>query len=489
MMNNSDLSIVILCAGNGTRMRSKKPKVLHTLAGKTLIERVVETASLLEPKKIILVHNPEHQTQLEDLLQSYPITWVAQTERRGTGHAVLQALPYIETNQSLVLYGDVPLLPQKLLTTLQEHTATQFGMITAQTPTPHGFGRIIRDEKHNIIRIVEEKDADASTKLIEEINTGIMLFPTQFLQESLPKLEPKNAQGEYYLTDCVALWQEKSIPVKSVSATCFWHIQGVNTQAELVHLERTWMRYQAEKLLEQGVRITDPERFDIHGNLICENDISISPNVYIKDHCEIGENSSIGNNCSLNRVKIGKNVVIGNFCELENVHIEDNAKIDSFSKLENTLVGQHAKVGPYAYVRPGTKIGNHAKLGAFVEAKNSELEYGSKVAHLSYVGDCKIGENSNIGAGFVHANYHGPHREKSTSSIGKNAFIGANCTIVSPITIGEDSTVGAGTTVRKNVADNAMHVTLGKEVTKENWQEQEQPSLSNNEENSSLQTL
>ena len=468
-MKNPDLSIVILCAGNGTRMHSNKPKVLHTLAGKTLIERVVETAASLEPQKIILVHNPEHRPQLEPLLTQHNITWVAQTERRGTGHAVLQALPHLITKQSLVLYGDVPLLPQTLLETLQVKSKEHFGMITAHTKTPFGFGRIIRNNHQDIIRIVEEKDADEATKLIEEINTGIMLFPTSFLEESLPKLEPKNAQGEYYLTDCVALWQEKATPVKSVSAPCFWHIQGVNTQAELVHLERTWMLHRAEQLLLKGVRIADPTRFDYYGHLEHQKDLSIAPNVSLEGHCTIGENTSIGSECVLKNVHIGNNVTLSDHCRLENVTVEDGTYIHSHSVIIQSHIGPNAHVGPFAYIRPGTTLGPSTKIGSFVETKNTQVAENAKVPHLAYVGDTKIEAEVNIGAGFVHANYHGPGQPKAYSTIKEQTQVGANCTIVGPCEVGARSTIGAGTTIRNDIEENSLFVTLGKPVEKKSW--------------------
>ena len=487
-MTIQDLTVVILAAGNGTRMHSQVPKVLHQLAGQTFLGRVITTANNLQPEKIIVVCNPEHQETLATLPEAKNITWAPQKERRGTGHAAQMALPFVDTKNCLVLYGDVPLIPESLLKKLLNHANESFGMITASTPKPHGFGRIIRNEAHDIMRIIEQADASPEEQKIEEINTGIMVFPTDFLRHALPELKPQNAQGEYYLTDCVALWKNtQSTPVHSVTAEEFWHIQGVNTKKQLIDLERIWMQYQADRLLEEGVLIRDPVRFDCSGSLTCGQDVVIEPNVSIQGpctlgnncvieagvklsgNCVIGDNTIIHANSIITNSTTGSQCSIGAHCILVDTKLDNQVTINNHSQLESSFVDSHARVGPYAYARPGTTIGESAKFGSFVEAKNTQIKPGASVAHFAYVGDCQIGEKTNIGAFIVHCNYHGPGKPKAYSSIGDHAFIGAGTQIVGPAELGNGCIIGAGSTVRGNVDDNELYVDKKSPIRKEDW--------------------
>lgn len=494
-MTIQDLSIVILAAGNGTRMHSQTPKVLHQLAGQTFLGRVITTASKLEPQKIVVVCNPEHQETLASLPEAKNIIWAPQHERKGTGHAVQMALPFVDTKNCLVLYGDVPLIPESLLNHLLDHANNSFAMITASTPNPQGFGRIIRNESGAITSIVEQADASPEEQKIEEINTGIMVFPTDFLRHSLPSLRAQNAQGELYLTDCVALWQNsQEAPVRSVTAEAFWHIQGVNTKRQLVDLERTWMQHQANTYLDEGVLIRDPARFDCSGNLSCGQDVVIEPNVTIHGHCVfgnncvvkagvqllgtcvIGDNTVIHANSILTDSTIGAHCSIGAHSTLVDTQLGSQVTIHNHSELQSSFVDSHARVGPYAYARPGTTIGESAKFGSFVEAKNTQIKPGASVAHFAYVGDCQIGEKTNIGAFTVHCNYHGAGKPKAYSSIGDHAFIGAGTQIVGPAELGNGCIIGAGSTVRGNVDDDELYVDKKSPIRKENWGDSKKPA-------------
>ena len=448
-----DVTVIILAAGDGTRMRSSTPKVLHKIGGQTLLQRVLHKAKQLAVKDILLVHNPKHHTSLAAAIDPSMVTWIRQEQALGTGHAVLQALGKVRTKRCLILYGDVPLVPIQLLESLLDKATTGLGMITASTDQPDGFGRIIRNDKQQIQAIIEQKDACQKVAAIQEINTGMMCIPTTFLETFLPQLQAKNAQGEYYLTDCVAQWQQtQPEAIVSVQAETFWHVQGINSVHDLVQLERIWMRHRAHELIRSGVCIRDPNRFELYGDLHCGKDVVIEPNCQFYGTCVIGDNCNIASHSSLH-----------------NVHLEDNVCIKSHCVLEDTKIKSGARVGPFAYTRPHTQVGTNAKLGSFVETKNTQIGDEASVAHFAYVGDTEIGRRANVGAMFVNANFHGHSQPKSTARIGEGAAIGAQVVLVGNISIGEFASIGAGSTIRGNTKAYSLTVTKGQTVVKEQW--------------------
>lgn len=435
------MDVVILAAGQGTRMKSSLPKVLHKLAGKPMLEHVINTARQLNPTKIVVVCG-NGSDKVKEYFSDQPITWVEQSEQLGTGHAVQQALPYLsDESDVIVLYGDVPLIQ---ISTLEKMNGADLTLLTSHFEDSHGFGRIIRDTENNVLSIVEQKDASEEQKNIKEINSGIMATKVVLLKEWLPKLQNKNAQKEFYLTDIVAMAVSEAKTVASVLAPS-GEVKGVNDRRELSQLERLLQLWTAEKLLRQGVSIIDPSRFDCRGDLNVDRDVTIDINVVFEGDVTIGRNTLIGPNCVI------KNSVIG-----ENVEIKAN------SVIEGAVIESSAVIGPFARLRPGTKISKGARVGNFVEIKNTVLGEGSKASHLSYLGDATIGTNVNIGAGTITCNYDG--RNKHHTTIEDNAFIGSNTELVAPVTIGAGATIGAGSTISKDAP--AAKLTLARTVQK-----------------------
>ncbi|AIT09232.1 bifunctional N-acetylglucosamine-1-phosphate uridyltransferase/glucosamine-1-phosphate acetyltransferase [Candidatus Francisella endociliophora] len=444
------LSVVILAAGKGSRMNSNKPKVLQTLAGETLIKHVINRVKPLNPDNIIVV-NGHLKEMVEDNLVGQNITFVEQREQLGTGHAVLQALPQIKEDKVLILYGDVPLISTEVLANLIKSASDDLAVLTAIVDNPTGLGRIVRDKFGAVSHIVEEKDATDGQRQIKEINTGIYCVAREHLEKWLPNLGNSNAQGEYYLTDIVAMARKDNISITVTHPVEEFEIQGVNDRAQLAQLERQWQKHIADVIMAKGVSIADPHRFDVRGKLEVGRDCWLDINVIIK-----------GN------VKLGNNVVVGANCILKNCTIEDNVKIKANSMVDGSIIREGAIVGPFARVRPDCDIKEGAVIGNFVEAKKTVLGKGSKASHLTYLGDSEIGANCNIGAGVITCNYDGVNKFKTT--IGDYAFIGSDSQLVAPVNIGQGATVGAGSTIAKDVPADNLAISRARQRHIDSWE-------------------
>ena len=448
------LSVVILAAGKGKRMASGISKVLHSVGGISLLERVLNTARSLEAYAIYVVYNSSSESLLHEKFNHLPVHWVEQNEQLGTGHAVSKVIPFCndDNDQILVLYGDVPLISAKTLQDLLHSTPFDgLGLLVAKLPDPTGLGRIIRNELGNIISIVEHKDANKQQLKICEINTGIMTTSSKNLKRWLPKLDNNNQQKEYYLTDIVAMAVAEGCPVGDVMAHCFEEVQGVNNRWDLTKLERYFQQSMAKKLALAGATIIDPNRIDIRGdNVYVSHDVVIDVNVILEGKIRLGRN-----------VRIGPNVL------LKNVTIDKNTEILSNSVIEDTVIGPQCSVGPFARIRPGSILEKGVKVGNFVEIKKSTLRIESKVNHLTYLGDAIIGKNVNIGAGTITCNYDGAN--KWPTKIEDGAFIGSHATLVAPIIIGKNATIGAGSTITQDAPANHLTLSRERQHTIKNW--------------------
>jgi len=446
------MNVVILAAGQGKRMRSDLPKVLHRLAGRPLLAHVLDAARATGAKKICVVYGHGGET-VPAALAAGDVTWVKQEPQQGTGHAVLQALPHLDpAGATLVLYGDVPLIRAETLGRLI--AATQDGrilaLLTVHLADPRGYGRIVRDEHGAILRIVEDRDASAAERALDEVNTGILVAPTGRLAQWLPALGRGNAQGEYYLTDIVGRAVAEGLPVSGVQPEDAWEAAGVNSQAQLAALERIHQGRSAARLMEQGVGLADPARIDLRGELICGRDVFIDINCLFEG-----------------RVDIGDGVVIGPNCVIRDCSIGAGSRINAFSHLDAAQVGPACSIGPYARLRPGTVLGRDVHIGNFVEVKNSRISDHSKANHLSYVGDSEVGRRVNIGAGTITCNYDGVNKHRTV--IEDDAFIGSDTQLVAPVTVGRGATLGAGTTLTGNAPPDALTVSRAKQVTIAGW--------------------
>lgn len=447
------LNVVILAAGKGKRMASKIPKVLHPLAGISLLERVVKTVQSLHADTINIIYGNGDNT-VPEKLSELPVRWIKQEEQLGTGHAVLQALPFIKNDdQVLILYADVPLISTKTLKHLLETTPHNgLGLVVVELEDPTGLGRIIRNEMGNIVRIVEHKDASTKQLKIREVNTGIMTMRGKHLKKWLPKLENSNRQKEYYLTDVVALAVAEDFPVGGVLARYHQEVQGVNDRWELALLERYYQRRIAKRLALAGATIVDPDRIDVRG-----------------DDVHVGHDVTIDINVVLDgKVRIGKKTYIGPNVVLKNVTIGDNVKILSNSVVEGATIANDCKVGPFARIRPESVLEKGAKVGNFVEMKKAKLGRGSKASHLSYLGDATIGSEVNIGAGTITCNYDGVNKWQTT--IKDYAFIGSNTALVAPVIVAEGATIGAGSTITQDAPPNQLTIARIKQSTINGWQ-------------------
>ena len=444
-------SVIILAAGKGTRMRSNLPKVLQPLAGRPLLRHVIETAKKLNAANIITIYG-HGGDKVQQAFEQENVQWVEQAEQLGTGHAVKVTLPVLPTDGvSLILSGDVPCITQetleKLLAVSRE---TGIGLVTLTLNDAAGYGRIVR-ENNKIQAIVEHKDANDAQRQIKEINTGIYCVSNAKLHQWLPKLSNKNAQGEYYLTDIVAMAIADGLEVASVEPERAFEVEGVNDRVQLAALEREFQSYQAKKLMQQGVHLIDPARFDLRGNLSVGRDVRIDINVIIEGDCEFGDN-----------------VEIGAGCVIKNTKIAAGSKVQPYSIFDNAIVGEDAQIGPFSRLRPGAKLANQVHIGNFVEVKNSSIGLGSKANHFTYLGDAEVGAGSNIGAGTITCNYDGANKFKTI--IGDSAFIGSNSSLVAPVSIGNGATVGAGSVITRDVAENSLAFERSKQVAKENYQ-------------------
>ena len=445
------LAVVILAAGKGTRMKSSMPKVLHPLAHKPLVQHVIDTARSLDPSQIVVVYG-HGGDQVREVVIDADLSWAEQAEQLGTGHAVQQAMPHIkEADRVLVLYGDVPLTSAETLRELLDQAGKGMGLLTINLDDPSGYGRIVRDDKGAVERIVEQKDANADELAIQEVNTGIMVFPGEKLSGWLNGLSNNNAQGEYYLTDLLAMAVSDGVSIAVTQPEHQFEADGVNNKLQLAELERAYQRLQADCLMTDGVLLRDPNRFDLRGSLTHGTDCEIDINVIIEGNVTLGNN-----------VKIGANVV------LRNVSIGDNTVVVENCIFDDATIGADCTIGPFSRLRPGADLTGGAHIGNFVEIKKSVVGLGSKVNHLTYIGDSQIGAGVNIGAGTITCNYDGAN--KHTTVIGDNAFIGSNSALVAPVTIGKGATIGAGSVIRKDTPDDKLTLSGGKQVTIENWE-------------------
>lgn len=450
-MSNSAMSVVILAAGKGTRMYSDLPKVLHRIAGKPMVQHVIDTANQSGAQRVHLVYGHGGEL-LKQTLQDDALNWVLQAEQLGTGHAMQQAAPWFADDEDiLMLYGDVPLITVETLTRLRAvKPEGGIGLLTVNLDDPTGYGRIVR-ENGDIIGIVEHKDASEALRQISEINTGILIASGADLKRWLGKLTNNNVQGEYYITDIIALAHEEGRKIIAAQPTCLSEVEGVNNRLQLSHLERVYQAGQAEKLLLAGVMLLDPARFDLRGELTYGRDVEIDTNVIIEGHVTLGNRVRIGAGCII------KNSVIGDDCDISPYSVVEDAQLNTF-----------CTIGPFARLRPGAELDEGAHVGNFVEIKKARLGKGSKVGHLSYLGDAEIGDNVNIGAGTITCNYDGANKFKTV--IGNDVFVGSDTQLVAPVCVGRGATIAAGTTVTRDINDNELVLSRVPQIHKQGWQ-------------------
>ena len=449
------LSIIILAAGQGTRMYSELPKVLHQLAGKSLLEHVHHTASMMETRGIHIIYGYGGD-QLVEEHSHLDVDWVEQKEQLGTGHAVKQALPNIpDKDLVLVLYGDVPLITNETLSDLVNAAEeTTFSLLTTFVEDPRGYGRIVRDENDEVSRIVEEKDASNDEKRINEINTGMMVVNGKALKQWVEKLEDNNAQSEFYLTDVIEMAVNDGIKINAVQPYSEVEIRGVNDRAQLSELERYYQLIQAHQLMRRGITIMDPGRFDLRGDLEIDSDCYIDINVILEG-----------------RLKIGSGVRIGANCIIKDTVIDDDVEILPNSVIDNAVIGKACRIGPFARIRPESVLNENVHVGNFVEIKKSVVGSGSKVNHLSYIGDSEVGTDTNIGAGVITCNYDGANKHKTI--IGDNVFIGSDVQLVAPVSVSSGATIAAGTTITKDVAENELALSRTPQKSMSDWKRPE----------------
>jgi bifunctional UDP-N-acetylglucosamine pyrophosphorylase/glucosamine-1-phosphate N-acetyltransferase len=446
-----NLAVCILAAGKGKRMYSNLPKVLHRIADKPLVGHVLDTAAKLTATTPIVIYGHGGE-QLRQVYADREIVWVEQREQLGTGHAVAQALPVLPADALiLILYGDVPLLSPATLERLIAATEDGFALLTVTLADAAGYGRIVRNHVGDIVRIVEHKDANPEQLSIREVNTGIMAVRAEFLRRWLPRLGNQNAQGEYYLTDCVEMAIEDGIRVVGVVARDEFEVTGVNDRVQLAELERAYQRAQARALMEAGVTLRDPARLDIRGCLRCGRDVVIDINAVFEGDVELGDGVQIGPNCVV-----------------RDSVLDAGVEVLPHSIIERARVGRDARIGPFARIRPDTTLGPDVHIGNFVEVKKSTIDAGSKVNHLSYVGDSEIGRNVNVGAGTITCNYDGAFKHKTV--IEDDAFIGSDTQLVAPVKVGRGATVGAGTTVTDDVAADSLVISRVRQKAISGWQ-------------------
>ncbi|MDC0910390.1 bifunctional UDP-N-acetylglucosamine diphosphorylase/glucosamine-1-phosphate N-acetyltransferase GlmU [Candidatus Pseudothioglobus singularis] len=441
---------IILAAGQGTRMNSQTAKVLHKVGKKSLLQHVIDASRpLVNSINVIIGH---HSESVKKTTSNDDINWVNQKEQLGTGHAVQQAIPHINDNSiCLILYGDVPLIKTETLQILTDKAESSgFSLLSVMMENPFGYGRIIRDSNNSILSIVEQKDASKDELQVREINTGIMAIRGSILKKYLKELEPNNSQGELYLTDIVEKAVKDNVNIASFICESVAEVMGINDKNQLSQAERAYQQNKASDLMSKGLTIMDPKRFDCRGELSFKDDCVIDVNVVFEGDNDLGKNVLISPNCIIKASKIG-----------DNTHILAN------SIIENAVIGSNTSIGPFARIRPETKIGNHSKIGNFVEVKKSSIENNSKVSHLSYIGDSKIGNDVNVGAGVITCNYDGIN--KFQTEIKDGAFVGSNSQLVAPVTIGKNATIGAGSTITQNTPDGQLTLSRNKQSTISKW--------------------
>lgn len=446
----SDLSVVILAAGQGTRMRSTLPKVLHAVAGKPMLQHVIDAAGKLSAGAIYVVYGHGGEA-VRSSLAAQPVQWIEQAEQLGTGHAVNQAMPAIpEHHIVMVLYGDVPLITEDTLEQLAVAARNGLGLLTTHLSEPRGYGRIVRDDGGNVLAIVEEKDASEQQRTIQEVNTGMLAVGAENLRRWLNALDNNNAQGEYYLTDIIAMAVNEGVAVQTVNPKVVSEVMGVNNRVQLAQLERDYQRSRAEALMSSGVTLLDPERFDLRGALKAGQDVIIDVNVVMEGD-----------------VTLGDGVYIGPNCYLRDVAIAAGTRINSHSVLEQADIGEDCRIGPFARIRPETELADKVHIGNFVEVKKSQVATGSKINHLSYVGDTVVGSGVNIGAGVITCNYDGANKHRTV--IGDNAFIGSDTQLVAPVEVGAGATIGAGSTITHDTPTGELTLSRVRQKTINGW--------------------
>ena len=444
------LDILVLAAGLGKRMRSSIPKVLHPLAGRPLLAHVLDTARELSPRKIVVVHG-HGADQVRSAFPEEHIEWALQAEQLGTAHAVMQAMPRVGADADvLLLYGDVPLVRTATLKRLLEAAREGLAVLTADLENPAAYGRVVRDAQGRVERIVEQRDASAAERGIREINAGFYALSARRLSAWLKKIDNRNAQKEYYLTDLVGLAVGDGVPVVAVKAADPWEAAGVNSKRELADLERQYQKLYSEKLMEAGVTLADPARIDVRGTLDCGRDVAIDVNCVFEG-----------------RVSLGDGVRIGPNCVLRNITVAANTQILGFCFMEDSAIGERCRIGPFARLRPGAQLAEEVHIGNFVEVKASRLGAGSKANHLSYLGDSEIGARVNVGAGTITCNYDGAAKHRTV--IEDDCFIGSDATLVAPLRIARGSYIGAGSTINKDTPAGQLTVARARQVSIPGW--------------------
>ena len=444
------LNIVILAAGQGSRMYSQTPKVLHRLGGKTLLEHVIHTSQQLHPHRILVVHG-QGSEQVQAHCVALPLTWIRQEAQLGTGHAVQQALPYCSEGLVLILYGDVPLVSSQTMTEIiKKAQQGDIALLTMMMEDPSGLGRIFRNEQGEVVGIIEDKDATPAQARIQEVNTGIVCLSSALLHRYLPQLRNDNSQAEYYLTDVIHLAASEGVHIETQQTCEPQEALGVNTKWQLAMMEREYQKQKAKALAESGVTLMDPERLDIRGDVVLARDVHVDINVILEGQVEVGKNSKIGPNVLIKDSKIGENVEIRANCVIEGAVVED-----------------HCVIGPFAHLRTGSHLKAKSKVGNFVEMKKSVLGEGSKANHLSYLGDTTVGAGVNIGAGTITCNYDGVN--KHPTRIEDHVFVGSNTALVAPVVVHEGATIGAGSVITQDVPAHQLAVGRAKQQMIKGW--------------------
>ena len=445
------LSIVILAAGQGTRMCSDIPKALHRLAGKTLLEHVYNSASLLNHRQVLVVYGYGGE-QIKTELPHLAVEWIEQAEQLGTGHAVKQVIPHLpDKDLAMILYGDIPMITANTLHRLEKVAReTGFGLLTSYIDNPQHYGRIIRNDIGDVIRIVEEKDATDEERDICEINTGMMAVSAGSLKRWVNSLNNKNAQKEFYLTDIISMAVDDGVKINTINPESAVEVRGINDRAQLAEIERYYQLIQAHQLMRKGVTIMDPSRFDLRGDLEIGQDIMIDINVLLEGRMKIGDHVKIGANCCIS------DSIIGN-----NVEILPNCVID------NAIIGNNNRIGPFARIRPDTVLDENVHIGNFVEIKKSMVGKDTKINHLTYIGDSELGRDVNVGAGTITCNYDGAKKHKTV--IEDDVFIGSDVQLIAPVKVGRGSTIAAGTTVTRDVEDNVLAISRPEQQSVRNW--------------------
>lgn len=446
------LSVVVLAAGKGTRMRSALPKVLHPIAHKPMVQHVIDTAQQLQPSAVHVIYGHGGEV-LQQSLKGQAVNFVEQAEQLGTGHAVQQVIPHLASNEKvLILYGDVPLTQlatlKKLLAAAE---STDLALLTVTLSDPTGYGRIVRDQHGAVNRIVEQKDAKPAELVISEVNTGMMVVHSASLKRWLAQLQNNNVQGEYYLTDIVAMAAAEGVKIATSQPADVSEVEGANNRMQLAALERAYQLRQAEQLMISGATLMDPARVDVRGQVSVGSDVVIDANVIFEGNVELADGVVIESNCVLRDCKIGA-----------------SSRVKSHSVIEGAELAAGCSVGPFARLRPGSVLEQGAAIGNFVEVKNTRMGPGAKASHLSYLGDAVVGAEANIGAGTITCNYDGAN--KHLTQIGAGAFIGSNSSLVAPVSIGDNATIGAGSTITKTVAVGELAVARGKQISIPGWQ-------------------